>query len=146
MNPRQLESRIFLNVNRRFAAWIRPLREAQKAAFAGTVLCLIACNGRSAGTIPTIATTTYHGEDKKRDSGELLYASSGGNDVLVFSYPQGRFVEKLTGFAAPPSFICSDSAGDVFVPASNSSSSAGYIYEFAHGGSQAVKTLSDPGP
>jgi hypothetical protein len=83
---------------------------------------------------------------KKSVSGELLYASeASGTDVFVFSYPQGSLVETLTGFAYAPQSICSDASGDVFVPTTNFSST-GYIYEFAHGGTQPVETLTDPGP
>ena len=41
--------------------------------------------------------------------------------------------------------MCSDGSGDVFVPTTNLKS-PGYIYEFAHGGSQPIETLTDPGP
>jgi hypothetical protein len=79
-------------------------------------------------------------------SGELLYASEEeGNDVVVFSYPQGGLVETLTGFAYPPEFMCSDGSGDVFVPTTDLKS-PGYIYEFAHDGSQPTEVLTDPGP
>lgn len=78
-------------------------------------------------------------------SGELLYATEPErSDMLVFSYPQGKLVQTLT-FAYPPFFLCSDHGGDVFVPATNASY-PGYIYEFAHGGTQPIETLTDPGP
>jgi hypothetical protein len=83
---------------------------------------------------------------EKSVSGELLYASAiEGSKVLVFSYPQGSLVQTLTGFRDPPYYICSDGSGDVFVPTTNFKS-PGYIYEFAHGGSQPTETLTDPGP
>jgi hypothetical protein len=96
------------------------------------------------GAMPQRYPTTTHA--KKSVSGELLYASeTEGSTVLVFSYPQGSLVETLTGFADPPYFICSDRSGDVFVPTTDLKSQ-GYIYEFAHGGSQPIETLTDPGP
>jgi hypothetical protein len=96
------------------------------------------------GAMPHGYATATHA--KKSVSGELLYASeTEGSNVLVFSYPQGGLVQTLTGFAAPPWFICSDGSGDVFVPTTDSSS-PGYIYEFAHGGTQPIETLTDPGP
>jgi hypothetical protein len=86
-------------------------------------------------------------EAKKSDSGELLYAGeqNESGEVLVFSYPQGSLLQTLTGLAAAPQFICSDASGDVFVPTTNFSST-GYIYEFGHGGTTPVETLTDPGP
>jgi len=82
----------------------------------------------------------------KSVSGELLYASeTEGSNVLVFSYPQGRLIQTLTGFAAPPWLICSGPSGDVFVPTTDLKS-PGYVYEFAHGGTQPIETLTDPGP
>jgi hypothetical protein len=96
------------------------------------------------GAVPQTSAIATHA--KKSVSGELLYASEiEGSQVLVFSYPQGDLVQTLTGFAAPPYFICSDGSGDVFVPTTNLSS-PGYIYEFTHGGTQPIETLTDPGP
>jgi hypothetical protein len=84
---------------------------------------------------------------KKSISGELLYVGeqNESGEVLVFSYPKGNLVQTLTGFGAPTWFLCSDSSGDIFVPTTNGES-AGYVYEFAHGGSQPIETLTDPGP
>ena len=96
------------------------------------------------GAIPQASNLATHA--KNSSPGELLYASEiEGSDVVVFSYPQGGLVQTLTGFAAPPYSICSDGAGDVFIPTTNLSS-PGYIYEFAHGGTQPIETLTDPGP
>jgi hypothetical protein len=116
------------------------------AGFAGVIFALVACNAQSGAAAPTTTTLNYRAEAKKSISGELLYASeTEGSKVLVFSYPEGGLVETLTGFAAPPWFICSGRSGDVFVAATDSSS-PGYIYQFAHGGSQPIETLTDPGP
>ncbi len=110
---------------------------------------LAACGGSrppigAPGAMPqryAIATHT-----KKPVSGELLYASDNeGGAIRVFSYPQGGLVQTLTGFAAPPFYVCSDGRGNVFVPTTNLQS-PGYIYEFAHGGTQPIETLADPGP
>jgi hypothetical protein len=51
---------------------------------------------------------------------ELLYVSDysspyRSNDVLVYSYPQGKLVGKLTGFTEPAG-ECVDSAGNVSLP------------------------------
>ena len=107
-------------------------------------LSLGACSAQAV-TLQPAAGAPYSREATK--SGELLYAASTASDnVLVFSYPQGTLVQTLTGFKDPPSFICSDQSGNVFVPTINVSGPPTNIYEFAHGGTQPIETLIDPGP
>ena len=77
--------------------------------------------------------------------GDLLYVS---NNVLgivnVYAYPQGHLVGTLTGFISPFG-ECADAAGDIFVVAySDSSMKSSTIYEYAHGGTTPIATLSDP--
>lgn len=75
---------------------------------------------------------------------DLLYVSEGGENVYVYTYPQGHLVGTLTGFIYALG-ECVDSAGDVFiVTQTNSSSSSSVIYEYAHGGTQPIATLKDP--
>ena len=79
---------------------------------------------------------------------DLLYVAiteSGGGFVSVFTYPQGERVGQLSGLLEPNG-ECGDGAGDVFVVAyANESYRSSTIYEYAHGGSGPVGTLSDPG-
>ena len=64
--------------------------------------------------------------------------------VYVYTYPQGKLVGTLTGFVEPFG-ECTDSAGDVFIVAySNGSMTSSTIYEYAHGGTNPIATLSDP--
>ena len=70
----------------------------------------------------------------------LLYVSDQRGGVYVFSYPKGRPVGILTGFATPGG-LCSDSAGNVFVVDTNASS----IVEFSHAGTKPIQTLHDFG-
>ncbi|MGC1987046.1 MAG: hypothetical protein WA668_16800 [Candidatus Cybelea sp.] len=116
----------------------------------GALVALLAgCGGSqppigAPGAMPQRAAVAAYA--KKSTSGKLLYASeTEESEVLVFSYPQGGLVETLTGFSEPPWFICSDGAGNIFVPTTDLKS-PGHIYEFAHGGSQPIETLTDPGP
>ena len=77
-------------------------------------------------------------------SEDLLYIAAWEGDVYVYTYPQGRLVGTLTGFATPRG-TCADSAGDVFIVAySDGSTSSSTIYEYAHGGTNPIATLSDP--
>jgi hypothetical protein len=84
--------------------------------------------------------------DSKASSQDLLYIAAGAVNgaVYVYSYPEGRLVGTLTGFLEPFG-ECADSAGDVFVVAyANSSMKSSTIYEYAHGGTTPIATLSDP--
>jgi hypothetical protein len=76
---------------------------------------------------------------------DLLYVS-GFTNVLVYSFPEGKLVGTLTGFSAPyyPRGLCSDRHGNVFFVGEGSQSQS-LIYEYAHGGSDPITTLTDPG-
>jgi hypothetical protein len=79
---------------------------------------------------------------------DLLYVAAspdGANGTTyVYTYPKGRFVGMLTGLVEPRG-ECADSAGDVFIVAyANQSMSSSTIYEYAHGGTTPIATLSDP--
>ncbi|MFZ0574284.1 MAG: hypothetical protein WA428_01430 [Candidatus Cybelea sp.] len=74
---------------------------------------------------------------------DLLYVSD-DDELLVFSYPKGKLVGEINTPSGDLAGLCSDSAGDVFVPTAGSVSQS-YIYEYAHGGTQPIATLTDPG-
>jgi hypothetical protein len=78
--------------------------------------------------------------DRKAMKGDLLYLSDGGGYVYVYSYPKGELVGTLTGLNLPQG-ECVDKAGDVFITNTNLSQ----ILEYAHGGTEPIATLSDPG-
>lgn len=71
---------------------------------------------------------------------DLVYVSDDVSNVYIFSYPQGRLVDKITGLNGPEG-ECVDGNADVWVAISGSNE----IIEYAHGGSQPIATLSDPG-
>jgi hypothetical protein len=78
---------------------------------------------------------------------DLIYVSGGAAGegwVYVFSYPQGQYIgsSSLSNAAYGE---CVDSKGDVFVTAESSSFRAGTIYEYQHGATDPITTLSDPG-
>jgi len=73
----------------------------------------------------------------------LLYVSvNGTRTVHVFSYPKGKPKQVLTGFGGPAG-ECVDRPGNVFIT-DVATSGAGYVYEYAHGGSTPIATLNDP--
>jgi hypothetical protein len=66
--------------------------------------------------------------------------------IFVYTYPEGKFQQS---FHVPlpwsTAFECADSSGDVFVTAQLFHISTQRIYEYAHGGSEPIATLTDPG-
>jgi hypothetical protein len=76
-------------------------------------------------------------------SADLLYVS-GVENVLVYSFPKGKLVGTLTSFPYSPQGLCSDRHGNVFFVGEGKQSQS-LIYEYAHGGSDPITTLTDPG-
>ena len=97
------------------------------------------------GALPqtsTIATHAGRGKSwitRNASDGDLIYAVGGCGGTCVFSYPAGKLVGALDKPEAGAASACSDSAGDVFIP-----TGAG-VYEYAHGRTTPVATLSVPG-
>ncbi len=100
---------------------------------------LTACGG---GNVPStnvpganaIAPVQTVQPDKKSD---LLYVSDDGTgDVYVYTYPQGKLSQTLTGFAAPVG-LCSDKKGNVWVVDQSNED----VVEYAHGGSTPINTI-----
>jgi hypothetical protein len=137
---------------------IRGIRYALSSCVAAALLA--GCGGSQSpigapGAMPlsqTSAIATHAGrggswmlpEAKGRD---LLYVSSdlyasGKSDVFVFSYPEGKLIGTLTGFSEPAG-ECVDRKGNVFIT-DTEASGAGYVYEYHHGGTKPIATLSDP--
>jgi hypothetical protein len=79
----------------------------------------------------------------------LIYTNQGlpsspTHVVNVFTYPQGKFVDTMSGLQRSPGSLCSDADGDVYVTATISVQSS-YVYEFGPGGTQPIRTLENPG-
>jgi hypothetical protein len=125
------------------------------SSFSGLVLgvaiatfALAGCAGSqsgSPGTLPQNRSNAARGErggswiSSNATTQDLLYVSNDySNDVDVYALPSGSLVGTLTGFKSPKS-LCVDKSGDVFIPDSR----AADIVEYAHGGSQPIKTLED---
>jgi hypothetical protein len=106
--------------------------------------------GVPGGMPQTLAIATHADRGKswmlpEAKSEDLVYISD-GYGVTVYAYPGLKLVGSLTGFDKYASLgnLCTDSRGDIFVP-SWLTNHAGYIYEFAHGGTSPIATLDDPG-
>jgi len=78
-------------------------------------------------------------------TGDLLYVSSSDGSVYVYRYLNRQLVGALSGFIKPLG-ECVDRSGNVFITAYSSvTETSSSIYEYAHGGSSPIATLSDPG-
>jgi hypothetical protein len=111
----------------------------------GVVVLLGGCGGSQSpiGLMPqsrAIATSAERSGSwmlPEATSQDLLYTSDGGRNVYVFSYPAGAPVGKLTGFSGADG-ECVDGSGDVFI-----TNAAGYILEYRHAGTEALRTIND---
>ena len=112
------------------------------------VFLLSGCGGSQTGlnagnkTTMLSAQPPQAGATKAFTSQDLLYVGGICGGVCIFAYPSGKYVASIS---VPQSgFMCTDTGGDVFVTVPQSES-VGYIYEYAHGGTQPIQTLSDSG-
>lgn len=116
------------------------------------------CGGVQSGSV-TPVTVVQSGSQQRSGSWmlpeakkeTLLYVSlsrveSNGDDIYVFSYPRGKLVGALSLTRYYPRGLCTDRKGNLFVTTwGNSTGTNSVIYEYAHGGSQPITTLNDPG-
>lgn len=80
-------------------------------------------------------------------NGALLYttaALASPNKLYVFTYPGAKFVAAVT-VPYHPFGLCTDKSGNIFVTTIIPNSGTSYVYEYPHGGTQPIATLSDPG-
>jgi hypothetical protein len=74
----------------------------------------------------------------KADALVYVSPSEGPPKVEVYSWKDHTLVGTLTGFVSPK-HLCADKAGNVFIPDGDSSQ----IFEYAHGGTSPIQTLTD---
>jgi hypothetical protein len=106
---------------------------------------LTACGTGSQASLPQSSTAALIPSrvagDTKFTSDDLLYvADAATNDVYVYRWPTGVLKQTLTGFNGANG-LCTDRAGDVWVANTGSSE----LQKYAHGGTQPIATLADPG-
>jgi len=105
---------------------------------------LSACAGNQLQSTPS-APAHQAAAHRGAHSGDLLYVG-GRREGTIYSYPDGSLIGTFST-AATIHGMCSDAKGDVFVAAAKNGakpSAAGYVYEFAHGGTSPVATLDLP--
>lgn len=116
---------------------------------------LVACSNYGSNASPeslnpslqTTSQLTAATRKTRISSSQALFYVTGYADgnVYEYTYPQDQLVGTLTGFIYPEG-ECVDSAGDVFIVARADTTpySTSVIYEYAHGGTTPIATLSDP--
>src|SRR5579875_97950 len=114
-----------------------PRASGLKRVYACAVAVLLAgCAGSSTGG-NSVPIRSWMSPQAK--SGDLIYTTDIDlNEVFVLSYQTGKLVGTIAGLSQPMG-VCSDREGDVYV------TDGDQILEYAHGGTQALGTLSDPG-
>jgi hypothetical protein len=69
---------------------------------------------------------------------DLIYVTNRDSEVTVYNLATQAIVGVLTDFTSPMG-ECVDAGGNVYI----TDSSAGEVFEYAHGGSKPIKTLND---
>jgi hypothetical protein len=116
------------------------------SVLSAVVVSLAACGAGGGNTTPalSIGTSSRSWMNSHAKSGDLMYVSntvgggSGTARVTVYSLPSMKLVGTLTGFKDPQG-ECVDKAGDVYV----TDITLDEVFEYAHGGTSPIKTLSD---
>ncbi|HLY02896.1 MAG TPA: hypothetical protein VKR56_10455 [Candidatus Cybelea sp.] len=82
-------------------------------------------------------------EAKNKDLLYVVYPTVDSEGTIdAYSYPQGVLEGQITGLSNPGG-DCTDAAGNLYV--TNATTSENSIVEFAHGGTQPIRSLSVPG-
>src|SRR5690348_17177219 len=105
----------------------------------GIAAAAVALSGCSGSSLPSgAAGRTAHSTSARVASSDLLYVTGACGGTCILSYPKGKPVASLSVSGAS---LCSDKNGNVFVPTATASGVA-VVYEFAHGGTQPISTLT----
>ncbi len=75
-------------------------------------------------------------------SGDLLYLLTDVNLAYVLAYPSGKLQQTLTLAEGSAAGTCSDATGNVFITTWTQFPLAGYIFEYAHGGTTPIATIN----
>ena len=125
-----------------------------RALSISAVAALVGCGGSPVSSIPPGAPTAAVSADAFEPTlpgaknGQLLYITApllfGPSKLLVFTYPDATFIGAVT-VPNHPEGLCTDKNGNIFVTTLIPNSGTSYVYEYAHGGTRPIATLSDPG-
>ncbi len=126
-------------------------RVGRRCLTAGLVVFLAACGGQSltqsslpgasSGAQPGMLDLAHKGSKQ-----DLLYVSTLQNsnpNILIYTYPKGRFKSKVDKSALTfPRGECADRRGHVYVTNESSNPSSTAILEYAHAGTEPIRTLT----
>lgn len=108
-------------------------------AVSATLTLLAGCAAPSANFSRAVPPPPAAAPLTQSQSGDLLYVVNiGDSTVGVYEYPAGIKTGSLSGFSHPRA-ACTDAAGNVFI----ANTGAHDVVEYAHGGSQPQRTLTD---
>jgi hypothetical protein len=107
---------------------------------AAATAMLTGCGGAPATLSPNAVSAP------QTSSADLLYVANelAANGVSILTFPQGRPVATITNIGGPQG-ICSDTSGNVWVSAYDTSNHKFYLYKFVHGGTKPIETVRVPG-
>ena len=109
-------------------------------------ICVVLISGGcSSGSAQLPSRAISQSVSISQKSSPLLYVavSVGSRDeVNVYTFPHGSLKQTLTGFQGITG-ICSGPGGNIFID-NQTSSTSGFIAEYAHGGTAPIATLEDP--
>jgi hypothetical protein len=125
------------------------LRFGRHALGIGLAMLLTGCGGSQtsmSGAVPQGVAPVVHRAQgawmKPGTSGQdLIYVAGGNGNVYAVTY-QGVLVSEFNAPNVSTEGLCSDAQGNVFITSQNTNN-VGYIYEYAHGGTQPIATLDD---
>ncbi len=125
-------------------------RVGLRCVMAGLVVSLAACAGQpvTPGSLPgvsSVAQPTALALGLKGSKQNLLYVSTNLKstpDLLIYTYPLGRFKERTDKSLKVPAGECADRKGNVYVTNQDSSGSSSSVLEYAHAGTRPIKTLT----
>jgi hypothetical protein len=109
----------------------------RRIAFLIAVLAAAGCGGNANNAVMPLAATSAANPDIKITKDWLFVSDPDKAEVFIYTLPQLRLVEIVTGFTQPQG-ECSDDKGDVWV----TDGSAKTIYKLLHSG-KIVQKLSD---
>lgn len=124
---------------------VNGFRAPRCAIVAFTAATMLSACGRQAALNPAPSQEQSAVLNSNRRSGDLIYAG-GHHYVEVYTFPSAAYRATFTvkGFV---NGMCSDSKGNVFVAAAAQGppkTGAGYVFEYAHGGTVPIETLNLP--
>ncbi|MGC9993601.1 MAG: hypothetical protein ABSD52_14575 [Candidatus Cybelea sp.] len=108
-------------------------RKIRRGPFFGVIAVVISACSQGVPLAPA-----YGASSLLAKSQALLYVSSYYGYLKIYTFPQGKAAGSIP-ISGVPEELCSDKAGDIFVPESYGQ----IVVEYAHGGTEPIATFPD---